>query len=279
MDETDRLWSILKNGPDNKKTAERMEELLKTGKVSLEHKKNGDTFLSYAASRRNCDICSTLIKYKACVNFRNKDNKTPLVFACERGKGDICELLLENKAKINGLPEFTALFSDSHFNYASRYSITTLLLEHGASPHSLVGNDRNSYNITSPLLIKIARTFDPWHDSQKIELLALLVMKRIISKKDKAKTFMLCLYRLRTTNPCIQLLFKEGKSLLKKHVLRITREENRAILLETLKTRESEGKKPYGKAMLSKNAYEFWRYEPLNPANIDSTIQMLTQEK
>lgn len=78
--------------------AEMKEYILSREDVWLDHYRNGNTLLHYAANRGYLDIVTLLLKKGADINARDKDGRTPLHEAMAYRRYDVARFLVENGA-------------------------------------------------------------------------------------------------------------------------------------------------------------------------------------
>lgn len=281
-DNTDRLWSLVKNGKKNQVTNNRIRELLATRTIDFARQKSNNTLLTWAIKESDATLCTLLIDYKAPVNAQNAWKITPLIAACERGNELICSHLLNNGATIQGANEFEALLSRRPYSGQPNYSIIEQLLQYGADP--LV---RLSYeNHRRTLLLAVAVSTRGTTLSSSVNRVVQTILTCIINKnRHNAQTFMRCLCHLgnTSTNASIKegarLLSRQGSTLLKPYVLRILFEESRSILVEELNQKDKSAAiyEPGMPADFAKpkKPVSYLPISILNPDNVENTMKEL----
>lgn len=203
-------------------------------------------------------LCRILLAQKGAAQIINNKQSIPyqkdifiLHQTAQHRNYELCKLLLDHGADVN-------LF-DCYLNTASSYACLAnwkeglkLFLTYGAS---LEFRDLSRYT----LLMNAA--------NQKKNGIIEMILEHVTNSRKAAKTLMLCLYRMHreSQHPCLQLLTKQGKSLLQRHVLKACAEYNKTMLLAQLNARSSNGD----------NAFARNSNQSLNPANIDTTFQRL----
>ena len=122
-------------------------------KVSLQDNR-GETALCYAVNNgcASPDILSSLIKYGACINSSNFDNRTPLMMACYCGSVNKVNFLLQNGAKVGpqDYKGYTALcyaIQNVYLSECTTLNILISLLKYGANVNTA------GHNKCTPLML------------------------------------------------------------------------------------------------------------------------------
>lgn len=145
-------------------------------------------------------VCIRMIEMKANIHQKDNNDQTALYMACEENLFGVCKLLIEKKADVNVA---TKIELSTPLHYCAKYNnapLCKLLLKNGADM-----SKQNRIKL-KPLFVATSNQSDA--------VIMVMLDHILFPSKQGIKTFLCCLFRLKSNDPNLNELYRQSKILL-----------------------------------------------------------------